>query len=229
MSLLGKTILVLASMPVETAEATVENPWTDGRITNPWIETEEAIVSVIRAVADAGGRVAIIGDRISSLLAATVAGEYVDPAAAEGEGERRPAPVIIAGGEVDEELLALPASLGTAEIAIQSFGEIAESAAALVCIGSTSIRREVQLFRERNRYAPIFAFAQTGGATHELADTFLAQGVSFVDVEAAHYRPKRRQRDLGLSPEDEDEEDEHEFEYPAFSFAAQLIVERLEG
>jgi hypothetical protein len=221
MSLSGRLLVVIARMP-DPVDALVEP--TNTRMTSDWIETEEALSSVVRAIVEAGGRVALFGDRTSTLLALIVTAEYLEPQEAEGR-ERPPARLIVADAGVEEErAYALGGGLGIAEISSANLRDLAQRADALICIGSTNLLEEIRIFRNANDSAPIFAFARTGGGAQALTHSVMPGNVSFPDLEAEKYRPRRRARADRPSA---DEERNPEFEYPAFALAAQIIVERL--
>jgi hypothetical protein len=221
MSLHGRLVLVVARMPPDRGDAIVERD-----MSNDWVETEEALSSVVRAVVEAGGRVALLGDATSTLLAVMVTAEYLEPQEAEGP-ERAPAQLIIASATVEEERAhEFGAGLGIAEISSAGIRELAPRADALICLGSTNLREDIGAFRHANQSAPIFAFARTGGGAQALRDSPLAQNVSFADLEAEQFRPAPQARD-DRSPSDEEERN-REFEFPPFALAAQIIVETLE-
>jgi hypothetical protein len=77
MSLYGRLVIVVARMPPDPGDAVVEQPRT--RMTSDWIETEEGLSSVVRALLEANGRVALFGDATSTLLAVMVTAEYLEP------------------------------------------------------------------------------------------------------------------------------------------------------
>ena len=221
MNLYGRLVMVVARMPPDPGDAVVER---HDRMTSDWIETEEALSSVVRAVVEAGGRVALFGDPTSTLLAVMVTAEYLEPQ--EAEGRERPSARLIANvGVEDESAYDFGAGLGIVEISSGGIRELAPRAVALICLGSTNIDEDIAVFRQANESAPIFAFARTGGGAQALRQSEIAQEVSFADLEAEEFRPSPQVRD-DRTPADEEERN-REFEYPAFALAAQIIVERL--
>jgi hypothetical protein len=221
MSLYGRLVILVARMPPDS-DHRVEQP--HARMTSDWIETEEALSSVVRAIIEAGGRVAIFGDSISTLLATMVTAEYLEPQEAEGR-ERQPARLIIATAGADEERAhEFDTGLGIVETSPADIRELAPRAAALICLGSANLEEEIGAFRQANESAPIFAFARTGGGAQALRQSEIVHRVSFTDLEAEEFLPNPQARDDRMPA---DEEHNREFEFPAFALAAQIIVERL--
>lgn len=238
----GRTLFLAAGLPSsQETEAGFD----------PVEATEEAVISLARAVFAEGGQIALIEDEVIALLVGMVAGEYLVPEPAEtvgGEIERPPAeaPVRVyrpGGTEQDGEIDFLarhgyisvrnPEDAGLSLDSQMSFILADARPDALVCLGGgeeteSQCRSFLRLAEGRRAYI----LGTTGGSASRLAESFSnLKSVRRIDLDVLaqlnEYAPVIH-RILG-EPEQEERESGTEpqpvfFPYPLIM---QLLVEEL--
>lgn len=109
---------------------------------------------------------------------------------------------------------------------------VAEESAAMICIGDAPFGEYASAFRQRSR-APIYTFALSGRAAHDLAER---SDIIAMDVAVAAVEPPRSSRreldrfDRERSDDRDVERDQpvdFEFQFPPMVLAAQLIVREI--
>jgi hypothetical protein len=217
----GQRVAICAFSPYEhsVGRESVEETYRSSRI----LETEEAVVSYLRAMLANGAEVTLLADEPLALLAGVVAGEYVEPFLE--EQNERPAPQLTIVAETIEEgadPLQQFEALGYARVQRRSSpsDEIDRDTRAILLAGN--IREvDVERLRERAPNATLFAIASSGVYVQ-------SESVRYIDVQVREEHPLRAQRQ---SPLDramaEEPEPAWEFEYPPIVLAAQLIAQQL--
>jgi hypothetical protein len=224
----GKHVVVLAAMPdAERVESAIARDGASPLPSSPALETEEAVISLVRAIVGDGGRVTVIAPSSLAFLASVVAGEYVVP-----QLEETPEPpssvvsiVVTDMDGVDSEFRHLAAigyvsvTAGNKRRALVDNGKLAD---ALVCAGDGSVEDVIAFQQATNFEAPVFAFSATGGASARLSesrDVDVIAAERLVDDEAPLPREESTRDDRSLEPEIRP--------LPAVALTAQWIVERL--
>ena len=211
----GKHLVVLAAMPDIDRSRTADA-----------IETEEAVISLVRAIVGNGGRVTLIAPSSLALLAAVVAGEFATPQLEESRERPEPAiTVVITDTDGLDGAFEHLSTIGYVSARTGDRGkalrDLAGRADALVCAGDGSVE-EVEAFQKaRSARAPVFALAAPQGGSTELAEV---PGVIVADWQV--------NREAPLFDDIRRDEFDRELEappLPPLALAAQWIVERLIG
>jgi hypothetical protein len=216
----GKHVILIAALPaIEMAREPV--------LTSPVLETEEAVVSLVRAVVGAGGRVTVIAESSLAVLAGVVAGEYAVAQVDESPARWESAVTLVVTDrdeEDEEDPLGHLSAIGYVSVSREgkksALLERSRFADALVCAGDNSAA-DVTTFREANRTgAPVFTIAATGDRARALAETSRAV---LADVEVDR---------LAKLPTDESHTEANALEretsaLPPVALTAQWIVEQL--
>jgi hypothetical protein len=222
----GRRVLVVARTPTQDTAASV-------------LETEEAVVDMVRAIVAEGGVVDLVADSSLALLGAMTAGEYFRPEPAEPSSERdRPIRASVRVHVLDEDDSGLEAfaTMGQVELGmrgedeVRAVRELSGNSAGLICIGMGRFDACVETFREQSGGADVFSMGATGRDARELHEKM---GVEVLDLElGAEEPPRSSRRQLDHEHDRGDETDrpiQPEFEFPPLMLAAQVIVRRIAG
>jgi hypothetical protein len=164
------------------------------------LETEETVVSFLRAMLAEGATVTLIADEPLALLAGVVAGEYADANVK----------IIVVGKQRTATDVLAPLHLFIRRV--DTFRRAADSIADVraVLLAGKFVRDDIAAVRERAPAASLFAIAASG------VDRWTADGhVRFLDDIA------RREFSLVAAG---GQEEGAEYEYPPIAFAAQWLV-----
>jgi hypothetical protein len=218
----GKHVVLFAAMP--HVEGSSEGKLRDRVLpSSPELETEEAVISLVRAILGDGGRITVVAPAPLAFLASVVAGEFATPRLDENpETRQRAVTVVVDEGDdafahldrigyvavnVNDQMTALLANSNNAD--------------ALVCIGDVSTENVATFQKHNDSVTPVFAFAATGQLAARLTDSGVKTIVADRMVESEAPLPRR-------DPDSRDDfADEFESPLPALPLAAQWIVERI--
>jgi hypothetical protein len=216
------------------------------------LETEEAVISLARAVFAEGGEIAMIEDPVLSPLITLIAGEYLVPQPAEElvrvdsetKGRKSWRPVSLY--RIESEGLKLHqevdhmAGLGHVTVATlmtpfrrsDPGAQIEECLTrarpdAMVCIGGNEqVDEQCRIFLEQFPDEPLFILAETGGAAAQWGERspFESERVIVFDH---HVLGELHRRDLDMQTWREDRREEPETHFTPYSLIVQLLIRSL--
>jgi hypothetical protein len=247
MRLRGKAVFLSASVSTRQPYAASGGGHAD---------VDEAVISLARAVFSESGRLVFGGHPAISPLVAMVAGEYIEPPAAESR-EERATPIVVYQSEayrgyVPEETMQMyrlnyasirwTEAQGNEHFAPERAGEsqcpqslafmrqhmIQETApAAMVCIGGMDgVERELSIFSEYRPGVPIYVIGSTGGASAMIAYKSQRSNVRVIDREL-HEKLAGLRREF--RPSELRPPDEVRLPPVAYAVIMQAIVDEIAG
>jgi hypothetical protein len=226
--LVGQRVVIFAISPASEPSSDIPRPGAFR--SSPILETEETVISFLRAFLAEGAEVTLIADEPLALLGATVAGEYVRPFLEEHTEQPPPRLNVVLTerrGEEDDPFTLLE-RLGHARVTgsrdvYAAIERVPEGARAVVVAGGADADA-IGLLRARAPRNAFYAVAATGVPWQYVDDLIL------IDERVRSDGPfvaRRKPEELVLRAGDA--EHEQEYEYPLVALAAQFIVERLQS
>jgi hypothetical protein len=189
-------------------------PPADAHRSSAVLETEETVVSFLRAMLAEGATVTLVADEPLALVAGMLAGEYAESVAADGGEESAHLTIVVVGArrsQNDPLDLIAHAAVSRADTFRNGVGWIDKARAVLFAGAFT--RDEIEAVRRTVPAASLFAIAASGIDRRVTRDD-----IRFLD--------EMVRREFSLTPRPE-EERRAEYEYPPLAFAAQWLVQFL--